>query len=435
MRNPTYSPRKPIPGKVVVVLLLLGISVFINYVDRGNLSIAAPMLKEELGISAAQLGFLLSAFFWTYATLHLFSGWLVDRLNVNWVFAGGFCLWSAATAATGFVHAFALLFVLRLLLGMGESVAYPSYNKIIALNIPEEHRGFANAMISTGLLLGPGFGMLFGGLLMARFGWRPFFIVLGLGSLLWVLPWMKWMPEKYHAAQTDTTGAPTLLEFLRLRSAWGTCLGLFCGNYVSYFLITWLPFYLVRERNFSLEKMAKVGGTAYLIGAGVSLLSGSLSDRWIASGATPSLARKTFVGGGTALAGVFIGLSVVGGPIFCIVAVSLGVISFGAACSNVWAITQRLAGPKATGRWSGFQLFVGNLSGIVAPAVTGLVVQRTGHFFWAFVILTGVALIGGVSWIFLVGPLEPVVWRRTNTMQGIAARLGAATDESFPQNR
>src|SRR5208337_2447788 len=243
MPTPRPPERTRIPGSLLIVLLLLAISVFINYIDRGNLSIAAPMLKDELGISAAQLGVLLSAFFWTYATLHLFYGWLVDRLNVNWIFAGAFFLWSAATAATGLVHSFAALFVLRLLLGMGESASYPSYNKILALNFSEEHRGRANSVLASGLLLGPGFGMLFGGLLMARFGWRPFFIVLGLMSLLWILPWLKWMPKKQYAVQTDSTGAPNLLEFLQFRSAWGTCIGLFCGNYVNYFLITWLPFF------------------------------------------------------------------------------------------------------------------------------------------------------------------------------------------------
>ena len=199
----------------------------------------------------------------------------------------------------------ATLFVLRLILGIGESVAYPSYSKIIALHFPEEHRGLANSVISAGLVLGPGFGMLMGGMLMARFGWRPFFIVLGLVSLLWLIPWIKWMPEARGSIHLDTTGAPSLAEFLRLRSAWGTCVGLFCANYVNYFLITWLPFYLVRERHFSMDKMAKIGGTAYLLGACFATLSGWLSDRWIMSGETPTRVRKTFTGGGLALAGTF----------------------------------------------------------------------------------------------------------------------------------
>ncbi len=403
--------RKSIPGPLLPVLFLLAISAFINYVDRGNLSIAAPMLKDELGISASQLGVLLSAFFWTYACLQPFSGWLVDRWNVNRVFAGAFFLWSAATAATGMVHTFVALMILRLLVGMGESVAYPSYSKILALNFEEEHRGRANAAISAGLVLGPGFGMLFGGLLMARFGWRPFFLALGLISLLWLAPWMRWMPKKRDTG-SKRTNAPSLSEFVRQRSAWGTSIGLFCGNYLNYFLITWLPFYLTRERHFSMDNMAKIGGMAYLLGACFATLTGWISDRWIVSGATPTLVRKTVIGSGLALAGVFVGLACVGGPSYSVAALVLGVVFFGVASSNIWAVTQTLAGPQAAGRWTGFQNLVGNLAGVVAPALTGLVLDRTGHFYWAFAILTAVALTGAASFVFVVGPVEQVIWHK-----------------------
>lgn len=403
---------KQLTGRLLVVLFLLGISVFINYIDRGNLSIAAPMLKDELRISATQLGFLLSAFFWTYACLQPIAGWLVDRLNVNWVFAGGFFLWSAATAATGLVRTFSMLFALRLLLGIGESVAFPSYSKIIALNFSEEHRGLANSLISAGLLLGPGLGMLLGGTLMGMFGWRPFFLVLGLVSLLWLPAWIKWMPKARASSTTGATGAPSLAEFLRLRSAWGTCVGLFSGNYVSYFLITWLPFYLVRERHFTMSTMAKIGGLAYLLGACSTTFSGWLSDRWIMSGATPTRVRKTFTGGGLIMAGIFLGLAEITGPRTCLIMVVLSVISFGITSSNVWAITQTLAGPQAAGRWTGFQNFVGNLAGVVAPALTGFVVGRTGHFYWAFAILLAVSSVGTLSWVYLVGPVEQVAWHK-----------------------
>lgn len=405
--------RSRIPIALWFVIALLGISSFLNYLDRGNLSIAAPLLKDELHISPVQLGFLLSAFFWTYGCTQLFSGWLVDRFNVNLVFATGFLIWSAATAATGVVHTFLALFVLRLLLGMGESVAFPSYSKIISLNYPPERRGIANAAVSGGLVLGPGFGMFFGGLLIGRFGWRSFFIALGLVSLLWLLPWLSFMPKKHYAAPVaaDSSGSPSLLEFLSLRSAWGTCIGLFCGNYLNYFLITWLPFYLVRERHFSMDRMAKIGGAAYLFGACASILSGWLSDRWVLSGATPTLARKTFCGGGLAVSGLFIGLSVLGGPKFSVVAITLGIIFFGVTASNTWAIAQTLAGPRAAGRWTGFQCFAGNLSGIVAPAVTGYVLEQTGHFFWAFLIVAAVAVIGAAAVFFLIGPIVQVAWR------------------------
>ncbi len=253
--------------------------------------------------------------------------------------------------------------------------------------------------------------MLFGGLLMERFGWRPFFIALGFGSMLWIVPWMKWMPQNRHPTGVDTSGVPSLREFVQFRSAWGTCLGLFCGNYTSYFLLTWLPFFLVRERHFSMSAMAKIGGIAYILASGASALCGWLSDRWIARGATASLSRKTFTGGGMALSGLSLFFAVLVGPKLCVVAIIFGVVFFGALASNLWSITQTLAGPKAAGRWTGFQSFVGNLAGIAAPAVTGYVLQRTGQFFWAFLIVTVVALIGAASWIFLVGPVEQVPWR------------------------
>ncbi len=409
----TYLPgRKKLTGRQTAVLLLLGLSVFINYIDRGNLSIAAPMLKDELGISAANLGLLLSAFFWTYACLLPFAGWLVDRFDVNWVLAAGFALWSCATTVTGIVHTFAALFLLRLLLGTGESVAYPAYSKIIALHFPEEHRGLANSIVNAGLMLGPGLGMLMGGMLMARFGWRPFFIVLGLVSLLWLVPWVGCMPGGDEALHLTPTGVPSLAEFLGLRSAWGSCAGLFSSNYLNYFLITWLPFYLVRERHFSMDKMATVGGTAYLVAAASTALAGWLSDRWIVAGATPTLVRKTFAGAGVGFAGIFLGLAALSGPRLCVLMLTLGAVFIGVTGSNVFAITQTLAGPYAAGRWTGFQNAVGNLAGVVAPALAGLILQRTGHFEWAFALATVVALLGAASWFFLVGRIEPVVWHK-----------------------
>ena len=305
-----------------------------------------------------------------------------------------------------------MLFALRLVLGIGESVAYPSYSKIIALHFPEQHRGLANSVISAGLALGPGFGMLAGGVLMGRFGWRPFFMVLGLFSLLWLVPWIKWMPDPRNALHLTSMGAPRLSEFLRLRSAWGTCAGLFCSNYVNYFLITWLPFYLVRERQFSMTKMAKVGAAAYLLAACFSTLAGWLSDRWIVAGGSPTRVRKTFTAGGVALTGIFLMLNALTGPVLCIAMLMIAMIFFGMTASNTWAITQTLAGPVAAGRWTGFQNFVGNLAGVIAPTVTGVIVQRTGHFVWAFVVLTVVTLCGCSAWIFLVGPVEPVVWHK-----------------------
>ena len=390
------------------VLLLLSLSVFLNYIDRSNLSIAAPLLKDELHLSASQLGILLSAFFWTYSGCQLASGCLVDRFDVKWVFAVGFFLWSIATAVTGLLHSFAALLVVRVMLGLGESVAYPSYSKIIAGHFPESGRGFANAMVSSGLFLGPAVGLLLGGPLIAQLGWRPFFMVLGFGSLLWLVPWLAWMPPS--VAHPSGRQQLNFLAILRQRSAIGTCLGLFCGNYCLYFLVTWLPFYLVRERHFSLREMSLIGGAVFLSGAASAAITGKLSDLWIVSGASPTRARKTVLAVACICFAIFIASAVYAPRTLCIVFLLLAAAAIGAGSSNLWAVTQRLAGVRAVGRWCGLQLFFGNLSGIVAPALTGFLVDRTGHFHAAFLVMAGIAALGALAWVYVIGPIEPVAW-------------------------
>jgi MFS family permease len=393
------------------VLFLLALSVFINYLDRGNLSIAAPLLKNEFQLSATQLGVLLSSFFWTYSFFLPVSGSLVDRFDVKWVLAGGFFLWSAATAVTGVVHAFGTLILVRMALGAGESVSYPACSTILSRYLPEHKRGFANASIVSGMALGPAFGTLAGGILMSRFGWRPVFLVVGVVSLLWLGPWLHWMPR----TQTDSVShpgpsAPGILQILGQRSAWGTCVGLFCMNYLLYFLLTWLPFYLAHERHFSLAAMAKIAGLAYFLMAVSSTSVGWASDRCIASGKTPTLVRKTFMVAGQVGAGISLAACVVSGPVLSVVCLLFATMCWGISASNTWAITQTLAGPQASGKWTGLQNFLGNLGGVVAPALTGLVVERTGKFFWAFIITALIASLGSLSWIFIVGALRQVDW-------------------------
>lgn len=400
-----------VTGRLWGIVLLLGVSLFINYLDRGNLSVAAPLLKDELGISSSKLGILLSSFFWTYTAMQLPSGWLVDRFEVGWIMALGFFIWSTATTVTGVVDSFASLLVARLLLGMGESVSFPACSKILARHVPEEKRGLANSIIVFGFATGPAFSMFLGGMAMARFGWRPFFIVVGLASLLWIPPWLRWMPRG-GAAESSKAEAPKTREILQQRSAWATFAALFCANYLSYFLLTWMPFFLVRERNFSLPDMAKIASLCYVAAAVVALISGRLSDRFIVGGASPGLVRKGFTG----VAMICAALSLIGvvaaGPVLSIVMLVLATASYGMCCSNVWAITQTLAGPAAAGRWTGLQNFVGNLAGITAPALTGFIVDRTGHFFLAFAITAGVSLLGSIIWVFFIGPVVPVAWSR-----------------------
>ena len=396
------------------LLFLLGLSVLINYIDRSNLSIAAPLIKDELHISATQLGTLLSVFFYTYGLLQIPAGWLVDRFDVKWVFALGFFLWSTATAVTGWLHGFAALLIVRAVLGLGESVAFPAYGKIIGTHFHEMRRGVANSFVSCGLALGPAIGILLGGNVVARFGWRPFFLVLGFLGLLWLIPWWAWMPAQKGGIASSSLSWGGVLAILRQRSAWGTCLCLFSFNYASYTLVTWLPFYLTRERSFSMTQMARIGGWVYLLFAVSSLVWGKLSDRWIAGGSSPTMVRKSVATIGYIFIGVFFTASACTSGTTFLVSLSLAGFAMGMSSSNLWAMTQTMAGPAMVGRWTGVQNFVGNFAGAVAPWLTGFLLDRTGHFYWAFVITAAIAWVGAVSWVFVVGPIEAVSWNESS---------------------
>jgi ACS family D-galactonate transporter-like MFS transporter len=399
-----------IPRALWCLLILMVVSVAINYIDRGSLSTAAPLLQADLAIPPAQLGWLLSSFFWSYALLQIASGWLVDRYEVKWVMAIGFFVWSMATAATGFAGSFGVLLSLRLLLGIGESVAYPCYSKIIAAHFAEQQRGRANALVDAGTKLGPAIGMLTGGMLMARYGWRPVFVVLGLGSLFWLPAWFKWIPRAYRPAGDPKSEGAGFGEILSRRSAWATVAGHFCGNYFWYFLLTWLPYYLVRERGFSMDGMAVVTAVAYCVTAFSTTTAGWLADRLITAGSSPTRVRKACTAIGLAFATAVIGVVFVHSSAGAMAILMFSCLSYGVFASSHWAITQTIAGPSTAGKWSGLQNSIANTAGVAAPAITGLVVKHTGHFLWAFAVSAGVVLTGAAVYAFLLGPVEPIVW-------------------------
>lgn len=410
LRRPNLQSRPADDPRMNRVLFLLGLSVLINYIDRSNLSIAAPLIKDELNLSGAQLGTLLAGFFYTYALLQIPAGWLVDRFDAKWVFGLGFFIWSASTAVTGLLHGFAALLIARVVLGIGESVAFPAYGKIIGTHFPESRRGFANAVVITGLALGPALGMLIGGNVVDRFGWRPFFLVLGMAALLWLPPWWAWMPRSTPQPKRTPRGSTGVLAILKQRSAWGTCLCQFSFNYASYFLVTWLPFYLTRGRNLSMSQMARVGGLVYLLFAASATIFGKLSDRWVIAGASPTTVRKSLATAGNMGMGTFLALSGIAPDGLLVPTLALAGAFMGVSSCNIWAMTQTLAGREVVGRWTGVQNFLGNFAGIVAPILTGFLLDRTGHFYWAFFITAAVVWLGAISWVFIVGPIEPVDW-------------------------
>jgi MFS family permease len=398
-------------GRLWLLLALLVASISINYIDRSNLSVAAPDLRRELSLTPQRVGVLLGAFFWTYAMFQLVSGWLVDRYNVYIVYGVAFLLWSLATALTGFAGTFAVLFSLRLVLGVGESIAYPAYSRIIASDFPERHRGIANALIDAGSKSGPAVGTLVGGLIVARFGWRFLFFFLGFGALLWLVPWFAFIPRRAAAHAHARRRGPSLFEIAGKRDAWGTFLALFCCNYAWYFILTWLPSYLVMERHFSTTMMAVYGSVPYWGIAAASVTGGWASDRLIERGRSATLVRKGFAVSGFLLATLMLPASMIPNQAASMALLTFGCLSFGLLSSNLWAITQTLAGPSAAGKWTGMQNCLGNIAGVAAPWVTGVVVQQTGHFFYAFVTVCACLVVGACSYLFIVGKVEPVAWR------------------------
>jgi len=393
------------------IVAMLALSLFINYVDRGNLATAAPLMKTELGLNAKQIGLMLSVFFWTYTPAQILAGWLAEKINPYRALALGVAIWSLATVLTGFGSDYSILIGLRLLLGLGESVAFPCSSKLLAQHLPTHKLGMANGMIALGLSLGPAFGTFTGGLLMARVGWRPSFVLFGLASLVWVVPWLlmtRQLSAEDDAPKVDT--APAFAVILAKPQAWGAGLGHFCNNYAFYFVISWLPLYLVKSRGFTVSQMAEMGGLIYVVYAASSFITGWACDRWMANGASDTKARMTFLISGHVLTALGMAGCVVGNAPVAIASLFVSALAFGFIAPNLYASGQTLAGPRGGGKWIGFQNCLGNIAGIVAPIVTGFVVDTTGEFTWAFAV-AGVVAIGGVfAWGGIVRRIELLDW-------------------------
>jgi MFS family permease len=400
------------PASPVRVVLLLAAAVGINYVDRGNLATAAPLIQDELHLSSTQLGFLLSAFFWTYVTAMAPAGWLAERYGARRVLAGGVAIWSVATLLTGLANGLVMLLLLRLLLGLGESTAFPSASKALASEVPVSQLGLANGVLSFGYLVGPAVGTYLGGMLMASFGWRPVFVLFGCLSLLWLWPWLRTphrAPEKTALVSSDV---PSFARILRQRGLWGASLGHFASNYNFYFILAWLPIYRVKARGFSMATMAAIAGGAYLINAISALLMGWATDSWCRAGRSPDLIYKGVMAlSHVATIGCMIGMVLlpINGSIACLFGYE---VVCGLSSPGVYAIPQILAGPQAAGRWVGVQNTCGNVAGIIAPALTGMLIDWSGNFVSAFVLAAAINVLGLVGWLFILPRIAPLNWQQ-----------------------
>ena len=392
------------------MVLLLAAVLFLNYVDRGALPTAAHHIQQDLHLTFSQLGVLGSAFFWTYALVQIPMGWLAERYGAHRVLACGLATWALATLLVGVVPGFGMLLVLRLLLGVGESVGFPCMSKILASTVPSQSLGTANGIIAFAYLMGPVVGTFAGGVLMSAYGWRATFVIFGAVSLLWLFPWsrvrVQHRPEEERATQIATTRM-----ILKQRALWGTGLGHFSSNYTFYFMLSWLPLYLVHERGFSDTEMTRFASAAYFVNAAFAIFGGWALDRYIVRGGSVNFGYKAVLG----VAHL--------GYIACMLCMALGprpvalaaIFVYQAVCGiqspGVFAVSQIIAGPAAAGRWVGIQNTIGNLAGIVAPALTGYLIDWTGHFTLAFVMAAAVGVIGFVGYVFMIPRVAELDWQ------------------------
>ena len=402
-------PHLSSPGWIVALLAAV---LFINYVDRGALPTASPLIQADLHLGNEQLGRLFSAFFWIYAFIQIPVGWLAERYGAHRILAAGLALWATATMLMGLTSTFATLLMMRMLLGLGESAGFPAVSKILAAVVPLGQLGRANGVVAFAYLFGPAFGIWAGGWLMDQWGWRGAFLVFGVGSLLWLLPWSRVrLPALATSTGPGDGDTPSWGSVLRQRALWGTVLGLFSSNYMLYFMLSWLPNYLVRERGFSMHQMEHLGTAGYTLNAVGALLTGWMIDRYIARRGSPTVCYKLvmFVAHAGAVACMLV--MAVGTRPLAVAAMFIFQFLLGASSPGIYAMSQIMAGPRATGRWVGIQNSFGNVAGMISPWLTGVIVDQTGHFTLALAFAAVMSALGIVGWVVMVPTLVQINWR------------------------
>ncbi len=404
------TTRIPLRKLQTGLVLLLGLSILLTYVDRGAIALAAPKMNAELEIDPAEFGLIVSVFFMAYTPLQLAVGWACDRFSVYRLFSLGVALWALATFATGFATGFGMLLGLRVLLGLGESICFPGASKIIARHIPAERRGISNAVVVAGIAFGPAVGTFFGGFMLAEWGWRTIFWMFGAATLLWLLPWGA-VVRRIHAETSFVAEKPyPMLRLLRFRALWVVGLGHFCANFANYFILSWLPLFLTTGRGLSIATMTLMTTATYLLQGTSSLVAGHLSDMWTASGRDEGALRRALcvVGATGSAIGIF-SVAAAEGTTALFGWLAFTGIACGIVNSNIFSIAQIFAGPRLAGSWIGVQNTLANMAGIIAPGVTGIMIKASGGSYQsAFTLAAAVCVVGAVGWQFLLQRIQPV---------------------------
>jgi ACS family glucarate transporter-like MFS transporter len=386
----------------------------INYFDRTVLSIAMPVLIHEFTLTPVAVGYLLSAFIWSYAPCQLPAGMILDRWGTRATASRCIAFWSAATALTGAATSFTFVFFTRLLLGIGESPTFPLAARSIREWAPVRERALAFSISGSGPAFGTAVSAITIGWLVATIGWRLAFVFSGALGFIWVVVWLvvyrdpedaSWLGDaerrmilrnRSPGGTTDAHGM-SLKELLSYQTMWGLFLVQGCVNYTQYLFLTWLPTYLVQSRGLNILHSGLQTGICYFGAMVLTIIMGRLCDHML----TPEAVRA-----GTRRYAVVIlafGASVMVLAPFTVSEVwLLAEITFSLACVqsvfvNTYSLTNDLlhAG-KSIGTAVGWIQLGGNIFGLAAPIATGYIVAETGSFTSAFLLAGALLIIGAV---------------------------------------
>lgn len=423
MSTPTPPPRtsddSPRPTLDVTnarrwgIVALLFAASLINYFDRATISFALPLISKELHLGPEAKGVLLSAFFWSYAVMQIPMGVLADRMNLRWLYAGAFILWSVSQGLMGFATGLGTLIAFRVLLGIGEAIYLPGGSKIVSLLFRPAERGLPCGLFDAGTRT----GLVIEGVLvpwmLTHYGWRITFSVVGFTALIWVLPWLIVTPRQLRGNPEGTAGVNTrgfVRAFAALatnRNMLGICLGFFCFDYYWYFLVNWLPDYLVTSRGLTILRAGIYAALPYLVFGASEPIGGWIADHLIRIGWSETRARKSVITFAFLTGLLLIPAARVNSP-GAAVALIIGGCLVGLATANLLVILQNCAPRAEIGLWTGVYNFVGNIAGILSPLITGFLIERTGSYTPPFVLAAALIAVGPLAFWFIVGDVSSV---------------------------
>jgi len=415
-----------------LVMLMIFVCVVITYLDRSNISITAPSMRKELGLDTVQMGWVLSAFGWTYAFCQMPGGWLVDRIRPRYFYPGILILWSLATALLGIVGSFISLFLIRLLIGALEAPSYMINNQVVTSWFPDRERAGAIGFYISGQFIGLAFLQPLLVWLVVEHGWRAVFFTTGIGGMVWGLVWLLAYrapreSRRVNAAELELieTGGglvdlgtadankqkrkfswADLGTVFKYRKLWGVYIGQFAVTSSQWFFLTWFPTYLVEFRHLSILKSGIYVSLPFIAAFIGVQLSGFASDRILRSGRTLGTARKSPIIFGLLLSSSIVGANYVDAPELVIAFMCLAFFGNGMA-SIGWSLISHVAPRQLIGLTGGTFNFISNLSGITTPLIIGYLAQG-GNFAPGLTYIATVAVIGALAYILMIGKLERV---------------------------